>query len=395
MRVLYVSPYPPARDGIGDYTCALATAMRSLGHDVAILVPRAVPDCPADVIGVIGWRSGHHRALALDCIATFRPDVVHVQFAVAAFGARTIALLRWLAAVRRARPVPVIVTMHEVTRDTRLLGAVGRVLYRRLARSCDRVIVHTKAASAVLCGPVGAQSAKVAVIPHPAGRPPTGDVQPAELRARFGLGDARILLVFGFVHVDKGLQDLVGALGVLRRSGAASLDGVRVVVAGAVRRRYGPMRAFEARDRLHLRRALRLARRAGVRDRLVLTGYVPDAEVAAWFRAAEAAVLPYRRIEQSGVASLAIGLCVPVLASRVGGLDDLFGDSRWTFPARHPERLAGTIADFLGSLPHPQPEPEGIAQAERGEELAVVAAATVALYDRAAQPTSGGLARVG
>jgi glycosyltransferase involved in cell wall biosynthesis len=395
MRILYVSPYPPARDGIGDYTCALATAMQGLGHDVAVLVPRPVADRPAEVIGAVGWRSGRRQTVTLDSIAAFRPDVVHVQFGVAAFGARTIALLRWLAAVRAASGVPVIVTMHEVTRDTRLLGAAGRALYRRMAGSCDQVIVHTEAASTVLCGPVGAQPAKVAVIPHPAGRPPAGDVEPAELRARFGLGDARILLAFGFIHVDKGLQDLVAALGVLRRDGAAALDGVLVVVAGAVRRRYGPMRVFEARDRLHLRMALRRARRAGVRDRLVLTGYVPDSEVTAWFSAAEAAVLPYRRIEQSGVASMAIALGVPVLASRVGGLDELFGASRWTFPAREPDRLARTIADFLGSPPLPRQEPAGAVQSQRGETLAAVAAVTAALYDRTARSAAEGLARVG
>ena len=72
----------------------------------------------------------------------------------------------------------------------------------------------------------------------------------------------------------------------------------------------------------------------GVEQHLVLTGYVPDEDVAAWFQEAEAAVLPYRRIEQSGVGGPSYAFGVPVLASTAGGLGELYAGSRWTFPPR-------------------------------------------------------------
>jgi len=49
MRVVYVSPYPPQRDGIGDYTAALAEATRGHGHDVAVVAPEDIWSVPADV----------------------------------------------------------------------------------------------------------------------------------------------------------------------------------------------------------------------------------------------------------------------------------------------------------------------------------------------------------
>ena len=390
MKVLYISPYPPAPDGIGRYTHLLAEAVRDRGSDVRIVVPRPVADAPPEVAGTIAWL--RWREADMRRIAEFQPDIIHLQFAVAAFGARTVMLVRRVTELRRKFGIPVVVTMHEVTRDTALLRAFGRLLYRRIAAVCDLAIVHTQTALAALSDEIGVPSSRVTVIPHPAATPPRGSTHPAELRARFGIGTARILLAFGFIHVDKGLDDLVSALGLLRRTTLAGLDDVRVVVAGAVRRRHGPFRAFELRDRLYLRRVLRLARRMGVRDQLILTGYVPDQDVPGWFAAAAGAVLPYRRIEQSGVAGLAIALDVPVLASRVGGLDELFGSSPWTFAAGDPAGLADVVARFLAS---PQDLNRTAVVPTGGADLPAVTAATEIVYGRAIHGLAGTVAHVG
>ena len=388
MRVLFVSPYPPAADGIGDYTSRLASAVRGLGHEVRVLLPRRGDGDAADVIGSLGRQA----AAASQDIARFNPDVVHVQFAVAAFGARTLSLLRWLKAVRRDLRVPVVVTMHEVTRDTALLRAPGRALYRGIARSCDLIIVHTATARGALTDFRIGLPANVVVIPHPAARPPEGSVRRGELRDRFGLGHVPVLLAFGFIHIDKGLQDLIRALGVLRRAGIVPWHEARLVIAGEVRRRHGLMRPMEVPDRLHLRMVLRQARRLGVRDQLVLTGYVPDSEVAGWFRAADAVVLPYRRIEESGVAGIAVALGAPVLASRVGGLAEQFGDSPWTFPARDPDALARVLASFIAASPGQR---DTARQDRQTADMAAVVEATLDAYARAATATAKGLARVG
>src|SRR5215469_15614442 len=140
MRVLFVSPYPPAVDGIGDYTSRLAVAVRGCGHDVRVVLPRRGAGGTPDVLGAIGGRLSGQAASVRRDIARFSPDLVHVQFAVAAFGTRTLVLLRWVKALRHELNVPVVITMHEVTRDTALLRAPGRALYRAIARKCDLII---------------------------------------------------------------------------------------------------------------------------------------------------------------------------------------------------------------------------------------------------------------
>ncbi|GAA2208714.1 glycosyltransferase family 4 protein [Nonomuraea monospora] len=366
MRILYVSPYPPARDGIGAYTHVLAHAVRERGHDIAVVAARPHPDAPGEVIGTLGSTVQPLR----EAVDRFRPDVVHAQFAVPAFGARAPAVARWLA----APGVPAVATLHEVTRDTALLRGPGRALYRHLARGCDRLVVHTRAAGDTLRA-LGLDG-KATVIPHFSTPPPPATGTPAELRKRFGLGDDRVLLAFGHVHVSKGLDDLVRAMTMLP---PGTLGEVRVVVAGAVRRRHGPFRVFEARDHLHEAAVRRLARRYGLRDRLVFTGYVPDGDVAAWFGAAEAVVLPYRDAEQSGVANLARAFGVPVIATTAGGLAELFEGSPWAVPPGAPDRLASAIADLLETGPQALPCAEDTS-------LNVITQRTIALYESAHTP---------
>jgi glycosyltransferase involved in cell wall biosynthesis len=385
MRVLYLSPYPPARDGIGNYTFLLANAVRDAGNEIAVIVPHEMPNAPPEVIGCA---VGSHRDRRTDigaAVERWKPDVIHVQFAVAAFGMRSFSVPRWLRQFRQVCGIPVVVTLHEVTRESAMLPIVGRPLFRQIARHCEHLIVHTDVALETLTDRFGLAETQVSVIPHPRTEPPVPTSSSAELRERFGLGDARLLLAFGFIHVDKGLNDLVRALAIIRRTSPAPLDDVRLVVAGAVRPRRGAFRLFEARDHVHLAQVMRLVRQNGLGDLVVRTGYVPAGDVAAWFQLASAVVLPYRRTEQSGVANLARWFNVPVLASRAGGLAELFSDSRWTFPARAPDQLAETITTFLATEPASNAESD---VSPHADDLASVTNSTVAIYRSVALPTA-------
>jgi glycosyltransferase involved in cell wall biosynthesis len=231
-----------------------------------------------------------------------------------------------------------------------------------------------------LMAEVGVPDSKISVIPHPSAQPQEASSAGAELRSRFALGDARILLAFGFIHVDKGLDDLIRALIILRDARAECLANVRVVVAGDVRPRHGPFRALEARDRLYRKRLVRQIRRHSLRDLVVVTGYVPDGDVAGWFDTADAVVLPYRRAEHSGVEGLARAFGVPVLVSAVGGLAEQVTGQQWTFPPDAAEQLAEAVADFLTTTPAGQPRET----AARGDaDLDSVSGLTLDVYSAA------------
>ena len=62
-----------------------------------------------------------------------------------------------------------------------------------------------------------------------------------------------------------------------------------------------------------------------------ISRYVPDAELAAYFRRADVVVLPYSRTErfdQSGVLATALAFAKPVVLSDVGGFGEVAADRR-------------------------------------------------------------------
>ncbi|HMD56208.1 MAG TPA: glycosyltransferase, partial [Solirubrobacteraceae bacterium] len=81
-----------------------------------------------------------------------------------------------------------------------------------------------------------------------------------------------------------------------------------------------------------------------------LTRFVSDGELHALMARASLAVLPYREIDQSGVAFTALGAGLPLLLSDVGGFPELSatGAAR-TFAAGDPGALAAAINELLAS----------------------------------------------
>lgn len=368
MRILFVSPYPPERDGIGAYCAMLTGALTEQGHDVAVISPRASVPARPEVIGTLP-RGGSSSDAVVAAARAFAPDVVHMQFAVAAYAAQLHSARRTIDALRDLGH-PIVITLHEVTRDTERLHALGTALYRRVAARASHVVVHTDAARRSITRMIAGNPVPVALIPHPRTELPPSQVEPHDLRQRFSLGAERVVLAFGFIDVDKGLNDLIAALGLMSVEGR--LSDVRLVVAGDVRRRFGVFRVFELRDRLHLRKVRRLVSKLRLEDRVVFAGFVPGAEVRPWFELATVAVLPYRRSEQSGVASLGAAAGTPLLTSDVGELAPFSAVP--PVPPGDTRALAARLSGFLdvGAA--------NVGSRAPGSDLHEIAERTAALY---------------
>ena len=370
LRVLFVTPYPPERDGIGTYSALIRQALVQHGAEVAVIASRSMPNRPAEVLGSLPATRRQRDALER-AIRGFAPDVVHVQFAIAAYGARLPLLLSLLARLRRAGR-PVLVTMHEVTRDVASLRRVGRTVYRLVEARADHLVVHTEPSRSAFEQIVSRGRTEVSVIPHHRTELPRGDVDPRAIRRRYGLGADPVVLAFGFIDVDKGLLDLVTAVGKLQRSGG--LGAARLVVAGSVRRRFGAFRVFELRDRRHLQSIKRAVADLGLERRVHFVGYVPGTEVRTWFDLATLAVLAYRRSEQSGVASLAVAAGTPLLTTNLGELPAMS-----TFPPVPPGDPV-TLSTALSAALSTAESDRGVRAP--GGDVDEVAAQTIGAYQR-------------
>jgi glycosyltransferase-like protein len=134
-----------------------------------------------------------------------------------------------------------------------------------------------------------------------------GAVDPAALRARVGAADRFLLLTVGGIEPRKGSAELLVAMARLCRS--LDPSPVLAVLGGH------SFQDHSAYREAALARAVDLGLELG-RDAVVL-GTVPDAELVAWYRAADAFVLPSTR-EGWGLAVLeALAAGRPVVASDI------------------------------------------------------------------------------
>ncbi len=77
--------------------------------------------------------------------------------------------------------------------------------------------------------------------------------------------------------------------------------------------------------------------------------FIPDAEIATWFAAADVVLAPYRIEAQSGVALTAFHFARPVIATTVGGLPEIIqeGENGYLVPPDDPDALARAIDRFF------------------------------------------------
>lgn len=178
-------------------------------------------------------------------------------------------------------------------------------------RLCSHLFVHTEKMRSQLHSEFAVPNDKVSVIPFGLNdTSPRTELSEAQARARLGIEDDElVLLFFGQIAPYKGLRYLVDALPVIYRN----LPRVRLLIAGKVKRGNDDYwRSIEETIS-----KLDCSHRV-----LCRIEHIPDQDIEVYFKAADALVVPYVQIFQSGVPFLAYSFGVPVLATNVGSLGE-------------------------------------------------------------------------
>ena len=305
MRILMVSPYPPARDGLANYAVQEVKRLRAQGHDVEVLSPGpSAAHHHLDLVGVRGALALARRVRAYDrVIVQYHPAIFMPPGA--APGERTMIYAVLAAAWTAARDVELRV--HEfphVGAETRSEALVAR----RMWSAATSISVHTEQEREELARAFGVPIASISVADHGQYFERRTSVERAEARRRLGLPeDGFVFLSIGFLQPHKGFDRAVRAF-----SGLGE-HGCRLEIVGSLR-----VEDFEYVAYVdELRAQVEATPGASLHDE-----YVSDAEFDVWIVAADALVLPYRLIWSSGVCERAALYHRPVIASRTGGLAD-------------------------------------------------------------------------
>jgi glycosyltransferase involved in cell wall biosynthesis len=194
----------PGRDGVGDYTAALADECERLGHQTARLAlcdPFATTSRDPRLLRVGGVVNNPDQvALARGFLRDFAPDFVSLQFVCYGFHPRGLC---WGAADLLRRiigRVPVQVMFHELwigaekgaSWKDRVVGAMQRACMMRLFSRLD--IRHTSTSNPAYAALLGRYGMDAEVLPL------FGSVPPPQRRVRKERGVSWRFLMFGTLH---------------------------------------------------------------------------------------------------------------------------------------------------------------------------------------------------
>ena len=364
MRVQLVDPpaYTPP------YDFSLAGALARAGADVELLTSRYLYGPTPPVNGFRVREEFYPRATARDRGVHARRALRAAEHVPGMLGHRRsgadVVHYQWLTlealdSLLLATDAPRVFTSHNVLR--RGEGALRERAARMVAARCDAVIAHTQDGARVLTERFGADPARVHVIPHGAFDYLTRQEAETPLPEELAAVEGPVILWFGVLRPYKGVDVLMDAF--------REIEGAELWIVG---RPWMPVEPLKE-----------AARDAGGTVRFV-DRFVTDPEIPAYFRRADVVVLPYRRIDQSGVLYTALAFGKAMVLSDVGGFSQL-GRVHGAAELVPPEDPAA-LRDALQRLVD-----EPVARAELERKAAVAAAGhyswdeigrrTLALYE--------------
>lgn len=338
-RVAFVGTYPPRQCGIATFTGSLYRATKEMedGPDCFVV---AINDLNRqysygdEVRGQIAdTKLGSYRRAA-DYLNFSGADVVSLQHEYGIFGGRD---GEHVLSLLRALKVPVVTTLHTV------LGAPSssqRAVMDEICSLSQRVVVMSSASAKLLREVHEVHEEDIDLIPHGIHLFHAS----GSAKAHLGFDDKEVLLTFGLLSPDKGIETVIEAMTKI----VAQRPNAVYVVLGAthphVRERDGEAYRFMLEA---------LAKRRGLGQNVIFHDrFVSEAELAQFVAAADIYVTPYLNLEQStsGTLAQAVGSGKAVISSPYRYASELLGSGRGILvPVKDSDAMTEAVLDVLGN----------------------------------------------
>jgi glycosyltransferase involved in cell wall biosynthesis len=261
-------------------------------------------------------------------------DLVCLQHEYGIFGgpagSHILSLLRNLK-------MPVITTLHTVLREP---NPDQRRVMAEIVELSDRLIVMSDLSSQFLQEIFKVPGSKIDMVPH--GVPDLPFLDPNFYKDRFGVEGKAVLLTFGLLSPNKGIENVIQALPhILSRH-----KNVVYIVAGAthphILRREGDL----YRERLQA-----LAKEMGVESKVIFHDrFVSPAEMLEFIGAADIYITPYRSETQvvSGTLAYALGAGKAIISTPYWHAIELLDNQRGALvPFDQPDAIARKTVELL------------------------------------------------
>ena len=342
-KIAFLGDYLPRKCGIATFTtdlrCAVAAefpAMQCLVVPVNDLASGY--DYPAEVRFEIVEQDLPSYLRAADFLNITDVDVVCVQHEFGIFGgpagSHVLALLRELQ-------MPIVTTLHTVLRDP---NAEQRRVMRELIRLSTRLVVMSERGRDFLRDIYHAPENKIDLIPH--GIPDMPFADPNYFKDEFGVAGKQVLLTFGLLSPNKGIEFALNALPEIIRE----FPNVVYIVLGQTHPNL--LRDEGEAYRLNLER---LAKDLGVQRHVVFFNrFVELEELMRFIGAADIYLTPYLTEAQitSGTLAYAFGAGNAVVSTPYWHAAELLTAERGKLvPFRDAKAIATAVVELLRDEP--------------------------------------------
>jgi glycosyltransferase involved in cell wall biosynthesis len=296
-RIAFIGNYLPRQCGIATFTTDLCNAIAAeYGSGRLFAIPVNDPDSSYEYPERVRLELEQEDCASYERAADFLNfngnDLVCLQHEYGIFGgpagSHVLALLRKLK-------MPLVTTLHTVLKEP---DRQQRVVLDEIAQLSDRLIVMSEHAADLLRDVYGVPDEKIDLIAH--GVPDLPFTDPNYFKDLFGTQGKAVLLTFGLLSPNKGIENVIRALPAI----LASHPKLVYIVSGAthphVRRRDGE----SYREELQ-----RLAAELGVAQHVIFNNrFVSAEELVEHVGAADIYITPYRQEAQVVSGTLAIAL---------------------------------------------------------------------------------------
>ena len=338
-RIAFVGNYLPRECGIATFTTDLCTALAAeYGEGRLFAIPvndlESSYDYPQQVRLEIAQEDLSSYERAADFLNFNGNDLVCLQHEYGIYGG---SAGRHILTLLRKLKMPLVTTLHTVLREPDMNQ---RMVLEEISRLSDRLIVMSELAAQLLREVYAVPGEKIDVIPH--GVPDFQFMDPNYFKDRFGTEGKSVLLTFGLLSPNKGIENVIKALPAI----LARHPNVVYIVSGVthphIRRREGE----RYREELQA-----LAERLGVSSNLILVNrFVSAEELVEHVGAADIYITPYRQEAQivSGTLAIALGAGKAIISTPYWHAKELLADKRGVIvPFENPDAIAEAVLRLL------------------------------------------------
>src|SRR5579859_1158299 len=338
-RIAFIGNYLPRECGIATFTTDLCTALGTeFGNERLFAIPVNDPDSSYDYPEQVRLELAQEDISSYERAADFLNfngnDLVCMQHEYGIYGG--VAGSYILTLLRRLK-MPLVTTLHTVLREP---DASQRAVLEEITRLSDRVVVMSELAAELLRDIFAVPDGKIDIIPH--GVPDMPFLDPNYFKDRFGTEGKSVLLTFGLLSPNKGIENVLRALPAI----LAAHPNVVYIVSGVthphIRRREGERYREELRA---------LAKQLDVSSQLILNNrFVSAEELVEHVGAADIYITPYRQEAQivSGTLAIALGAGKAIVSTPYWHAKELLANGRGKIvPFDDPDSISDAVVRLL------------------------------------------------